>query len=168
MGGKVPNPPSCTFVATVIEGPLLAVAWIGDSRAYWFGDDGTATQLSADDSWATAEIGHGATRAVAEADPRAHAITRWLGFDSPGGDPSFTSMTMAGPGWVLVCSDGLWNYCSEATDVRDLLYAKAADAGGDPLATAAALVDWANAEGGHDNITAALARCGAEPPTRSA
>jgi serine/threonine protein phosphatase PrpC len=168
MGAKVPNPPSCTFVAAVIDGPLLAVAWIGDSRAYWFGDEGTATQLSVDDSWATAEIAQGMSRAAAEADSRAHAITRWLGFDSPGGDPSFTSMTLTGPGWVLVCSDGLWNYCSEPSDVRDLLHVKAADAGGDPLATAAALVDWANAEGGHDNITAALARCGVEPPTRSA
>jgi serine/threonine protein phosphatase PrpC len=165
--GSSENPPSCTFVAALIDGPLVAVAWVGDSRAYWFGDDGTATQLSVDDSWASGEIAHGATREVAEADPRAHAITRWLGVDSPGGDPSFTSATLSVPGWVLVCTDGLWNYCSGASDLRDLLNAQAAPVHGDPLATAAALVDWANAQGGHDNITAALARAGVVSPTRS-
>ncbi|MDP9335733.1 MAG: serine/threonine protein phosphatase, partial [Actinomycetota bacterium] len=113
------------------------------------------------------EIAHGATREVAEADPRAHAITRWLGVDSPGGDPSFTSETLRVPGWVLVCTDGLWNYCSEASDLRDLVNAQAVPAQADALATAAALVDWANAQGGHDNITAALARAGVVSPTRS-
>jgi serine/threonine protein phosphatase PrpC len=156
--GNVANPPSCTFVTAVVDGPLLCSAWIGDSRSYWFGDDGTATQLSLDDSWASDEIAHGMSREAAEADPRAHSITRWLGVDSPGGDPSFTSQTLTADGWVLVCSDGLWNYCSDAMALRDLVVAKAAEANGEPLATAGALVDWANSQGGHDNITAALAR----------
>jgi serine/threonine protein phosphatase PrpC len=163
--GADENPPSCTFVASVLDGLLLTVAWVGDSRAYWFGDDGVATQCSTDDSWASGEISHGVPRTVAEADVRAHAITRWLGVDSPGGDPGFTSMTVTSPGWVLVCSDGLWNYCSEPTDLRDLLRDKAAAVGDDPLALAEALVAWANEQGGHDNITAALARAsGAQAP----
>ena len=69
------------------------------------------------------------------------------------------SLDLDGPGWVLVCSDGLWNYCSEPQRPRrpggD---ARAARRGADPLALAAALVDWANAQGGQDNITVALAR----------
>jgi serine/threonine protein phosphatase PrpC len=158
--GKVDNPPSCTYVAAVVDGPLLAVAWIGDSRAYWIGDDDIATQLSVDDSWATMEIARGVSREQAEADPQAHSITRWLGFDSPGGPPTFMSIPVAGPGWVLVCSDGLWNYCSEAPALRDLLRQQAAATDGTPLAIASALVDWANAQGGHDNITTALARAG--------
>jgi serine/threonine protein phosphatase PrpC len=161
--GNVTDPPSCTYVAlvvdaVVVDAPVLAAAWIGDSRAYWFGDDGTATQLSTDDSWASGEIAQGVARAVAEADPRAHSITRWLGVDSPGGDPSFMTLVAPGPGWVLVCSDGLWNYCSDAVALRDLLRSTTAEHAGDPLASAGALVDWANAQGGHDNITAALAR----------
>jgi serine/threonine protein phosphatase PrpC len=163
--GATENPPSCTYVAAVLDAPVLAIAWEGDSRAYWFGDDGVATQLSTDDSWASGEIAHGVSRKVAEADARAHAITRWLGVDSPGGDPGFASMTVTTPGWVLVCSDGLWNYCSEAAELRDLLGAKAEAAGGDPLATADALVAWANEQGGHDNITAALARIEPTVPT---
>jgi serine/threonine protein phosphatase PrpC len=163
--GATDNPPSCTYVAAVLDAPVLAVAWEGDSGAYWCGDDGVATQISIDDSWASGEIAHGVSRKVAEADARAHAITRWLGVDSPGGDPGFASMTVTGAGWILVCSDGLWNYCSEAAELRDLLREKAAAANGDPLAAADALVAWANEQGGHDNITAALARTESTEPT---
>jgi serine/threonine protein phosphatase PrpC len=161
---KGENPPSTTFVAAVIDGPVLVAAWIGDSRCYWLPDDGIPLQVSTDDSWATEQIAHGTPREVAEADSRAHAITRWLGVDSPGGAPSTASVALQGPGWVLVCSDGLWNYCSSAADVRALVGDRVADVGADPLAVAGALCEWANQQGGHDNITAALARLG--DPTR--
>ena len=156
--GNVDNPPSCTFVAAVIDEPLVGSAWIGDSRSYWIGDDGTATQLSVDDSWASGEIAAGVAREVAESDPRAHSITRWLGVDSPGGAPSYTSMVATTPGWLVVCSDGLWNYCSDASALADLAHEKLDLAQNDPLTAAGALVDWANAQGGHDNVTVALAR----------
>jgi serine/threonine protein phosphatase PrpC len=159
--GAVDDPPACTLVASVAAGPLVATAWVGDSRAYWLGDDGTATQLSTDDSWATSQVDQGVARSVAEADSRAHAITRWLGRDSPGGPPSYASMTVTSPGWLLVCSDGLWNYCSDAASIRDLVSASGGGAG-EPMAIAEALVTWANEQGGHDNITAALARIPSE------
>jgi serine/threonine protein phosphatase PrpC len=155
------NPPSTTFVAAVVDGPVLVTAWEGDSRCYWLPDDGVALQVSTDDSWASAQIAQGTTRAVAEADPRAHAITRWLGVDSPGGAPSSASVALERPGWVLVCSDGLWNYCSSADDVRSLVRERVADVGADPLAVAASLCTWANEQGGHDNVTVALARLAA-------
>lgn len=154
----VENPPSTTFVAAVADDATITTGCVGDSRAYWFGDDGTARQLSVDDSWASAEIAHGMTRTVAEADPRAHAITRWLGADSPDSTPSCAAMILRGPGWLLVCSDGLWNYCSEATDLAALVARCAAEAGDDTLELAQGLVEWANSQGGHDNITAAVAR----------
>jgi serine/threonine protein phosphatase PrpC len=59
----------------------------------------------------------------------------------------------------MVCSDGLWNYCSEAEALRTLLHDAAArldDA--TPTTVAQALVDFANEQGGRDNITVALAR----------
>lgn len=152
------NPPSCTYVAAVIDGPVLVAAWIGDSRCYWLPDVGPAIQVSIDDSWATVRINQGTPREVAEAEPRAHAITRWLGIDGPGGEPSTTSIALEGPGWVLVCSDGLWNYCSPAPNVRALVEEHVAAVGDDPLELSAALCQWANAQGGHDNVTVALAR----------
>ena len=157
------NPPSCTFAAAVVDGPVVVTGWVGDSRAYWLPDAGEAHQLSVDDSWAQEMMAQGIPRAQAESSPQAHAITRWLGPDAP--DPTArTAATIPdGPGWVLVCSDGLWNYCSPATDLADLVRATERSVGVDPQSLAAELVRWANAQGGRDNITAALARLGARP-----
>jgi serine/threonine protein phosphatase PrpC len=153
-----PNPASCTFVATVLEGDLLVAGVVGDSRAYWFPDDAEAVALTVDDSWAAELIASGVPRHKAETGPQAHAITRWLGKDAPDHTPRTTTVKVEGPGWLLVCSDGLWNYCSEAAPLADLVRQTAAANGGEPLATSSALVDWANAQGGQDNITVALAR----------
>ncbi|MET0921248.1 MAG: protein phosphatase 2C domain-containing protein [Acidimicrobiia bacterium] len=165
--GPGEEPASTTYVAAVVDGSLLVTAWEGDSRCYWLPDDGVAIQVSTDDSWATTQIASGTPRDVAEADPRAHSITRWLGVDSPGGAPATASTALDGPGWVLVCSDGLWNYCSPAADVRSLVETRASAVGTDPLAIAASLCAWANDQGGHDNVTVALARFGGPTPTRS-
>jgi serine/threonine protein phosphatase PrpC len=69
-------------------------------------------------------------------------------------------MTFTEPGWLLVCSDGLWNYCSAAQDLADLVRSTSSTspAAAEPLALAEALVSWAKAQGGQDNISAALAR----------
>jgi serine/threonine protein phosphatase PrpC len=152
------NPASCTFVAAVVDGCELAVGWVGDSRAYWLPDAGTPRLLTTDDSFAAEQIADGVPRATAENGPQAHAITRWLGIDAPDHTPRTVSLDLGVPGWVLVCSDGLWNYCSEARDVAALLSTTSRTSGADPLDLAAALVDWANAQGGQDNITVALAR----------
>jgi serine/threonine protein phosphatase PrpC len=157
-GERQNNPPSCTFVAAVVDGPVVVVGWVGDSRAYWLPDGGPAERLSTDDSWASEAIEHGMPQAQAETAPQAHAITRWLGVDSPDFAARCAATTPTGPGWLLVCSDGLWNYCSPAPEMGELVARTAQAAGGEPVATAAALVDWANAQGGMDNITVALAR----------
>jgi serine/threonine protein phosphatase PrpC len=152
------NPASCTFVAAVADAEVIVAAWVGDSRAYWLPDDGPAEQLSVDDSWATEQVAAGVDREVAEADPRAHAITKWLGADSPDVDASTSTTTAKTPGWLLVCSDGLWNYCSDADELRQLV----AEQPSEPMARAEALVKWANDQGGHDNITVTLARIAPE------
>lgn len=156
--GERDSPPSCTFVAAVVDGPVVVAGWVGDSRAYWLPDDGGAEMLSVDDSWASEQIQSGVSREEAESAPHAHAITRWLGVDSPDFEPRCSSTTPRGAGWLLVCSDGLWNYCSAAQEMGALVAAVASEAGGDPARTASDLVDWANAQGGMDNITVALAR----------
>jgi serine/threonine protein phosphatase PrpC len=152
----VGSAPSCTFVAAVADHDLIVAAWIGDSRAYWLPDGGPGQQLTIDDSWAAEQIRAGVPREQAEADVNAHAITRWLGADAPTADASTASITTCGPGWLLVCSDGLWNYCSGAENLRTL----ADPMPPEPLKRAEALVQWANAQGGHDNITVTLARIG--------
>jgi serine/threonine protein phosphatase PrpC len=101
----------------------------------------------------------GKSRAEAEADPAFHTITRWLGADSVDHSAEIASQTIEGTGWLLVCSDGLWNYASALDEMQTLLSDLSATKGSNPVPLAEALVDWANAAGGHDNITAALARC---------
>jgi serine/threonine protein phosphatase PrpC len=153
VGGQ--NPPSCTFAAAIVDRELIVAGWVGDSRVYWLGDDETALQLSIDDSWVSEQVEHGMSRELAEADPLAHSITRWLGADATDATATCGSLAAAGAGWVLVCSDGLWNYCSGAADLAGLVKKFGTL---DPTELAGSLVDWANEQGGHDNITAALAR----------
>jgi serine/threonine protein phosphatase PrpC len=154
------SPASCTFVAAVVEQGLLVVGSVGDSRAYWIPDVGAASALTLDDSFAQMQISAGVGRVEAESGPQSHAITRWLGADAPDHTPVTATLTLTEPGWLLVCSDGLWNYCSEAQDLATLVRQTggASPEAAEPLALAEALVSWANAQGGQDNISAALAR----------
>ncbi len=151
------TPPSATFAAAVLEGARLAVANIGDSRVYWLPDGLPGRQLSVDDSVAGQMIEAGMPRKEAEEGPQGHAITRWLGLDAPDLAPRIVETEVAGPGWLLACSDGLWNYMSEPQAIADQI---AAAGVGDPLELAVALTAYANACGGKDNITVALARVG--------
>ncbi len=172
--GNPKEPPCCTFVAAVaiadpapdpdsVDGPpstLIAVAWCGDSRAYWFGDDGDARQLGLDHSLGTEMIQAGATVAQAEADPTSHTITRWLGADSFNPTPETLTLAPTSPGWLMVCSDGMWNYASKPEALGLVMLRAAADLGeaASPLSICEAMAGWANEQGGHDNITVALCR----------
>ncbi|MET0457872.1 MAG: PP2C family serine/threonine-protein phosphatase, partial [Ilumatobacteraceae bacterium] len=155
--GDPREPPSSTFVAAVADDDLIVTAWCGDSRAYWLGDDGRAEQLTVDHSLGTQMVAAGRSRAEAEADPTSHTITRWLGADSVDATPECRSLQITGAGWLLVCSDGLWNYASDGAELAALV-ASAPDRS--PLAVAGRLVEHANAGGGQDNITVVVARLG--------
>ena len=121
------NPPACTFAAAVIEESVLVAGWVGDSRVYWLPDDGQPLQLSEDDSLAGEAMRHGVPREIAERSPHAHSITRWMGRDAPDPEPRTAVCRIEAGAWVLVCSDGLWNYCSEATAMHDLVRSRIDD-----------------------------------------
>ncbi len=150
------NAASATLAAAVVVGDRLYYGNLGDTRVYFIGDH-TASLLSVDDSMAQAFIEQGMTRAEAEALPRAHAITRWLGRDSVQIVPRVGGLELSEPGWVVVCSDGLWNYASSPEDLAAQVRGAAAD-DPDPATVAGRLVAWANSCGGRDNITVAVAR----------
>jgi serine/threonine protein phosphatase PrpC len=152
-----PDSPSCTFAAAVVDAGLAAWGTVGDSRVYWIPDEGAPRQLSVDDSVAEEQIAAGTARRLAENGPQGHAITRWLGADSPDASARTGSTTLEEAGWLLVCSDGLWNYASEATELAALV-ARLAESAPDPRPLAEALVTWACEQGGRDNISVALAR----------
>ncbi len=152
------DPPSCTFVAALAGPTLLVAAWLGDSRVYWLPDAGRAEQLTENDSLAAELVAGGMTREQAERSRDAHAITRWLGADAEDATARTVATRPAGPGWLLACSDGLWNYGSAPDVVAGLVRDAVDRLGPDPVAVARDLVGWANARGGHDNVTVALAR----------
>ena len=134
------------------------MCWLGDSRAYWLAQpEPQSRQLTQDDSVAGGMVAAGlADQAAALASPHAHVLTRWLGgdvADNPDRAPHVERYTPPGPGALLVCSDGLWNYLPEAADLAALALPKALD---DPLGAAADMVRFAVDAGGADNITAVL------------
>ncbi|BBH71171.1 hypothetical protein ACTI_78560 [Actinoplanes sp. OR16] len=147
--------PACTIVAAAVRGPHVGFGWVGDSRIYWIGGDGPAEQLTEDDSWATHMIKLGADPIDAMDDPRAHAITAWLGADAGPIMPRVGAFTADADGLLVLCSDGLWNYLPDpaafAAAVRE-----AVETSGTLLEAARALVKFANTAGGADNITVAL------------
>jgi serine/threonine protein phosphatase PrpC len=144
------GPPSCTFLAAHVTDQKVALASLGDCRAYWVAD-GTATQLTVDDSWAEMAIASGSlSRAEAYAHANAHVITRWLAQDAdPDWRPHIVAFDVPGPGRLLLVSDGLWNYTLEPPD----LVAAMGDEPTGRLEVARRLVTFANDAGGSDNIT---------------
>ncbi len=100
---------------------------------------------------------------AAAADPRAHVITAWLGADAPELAPRVVSFVAPGPGWLILCSDGLWNSWAEADEFGALVRGTGRTA---PIELAHALTDRAVAAGGRDNITVAVVAV-SSPPSSS-
>jgi PPM family protein phosphatase len=146
--------PSCTLVCAVCRDGEIVVGSVGDSRAYWI-DSGGARQLTVDDPWAEEQVAGGLlTAEQAFRDPRSHSITHWIGGDAPGRPPRLATLRPDGPGRLLLCSDGLWNYVASASELGELI--EALPPGASPAAVARALTDTAVERGGRDNITVAV------------
>jgi serine/threonine protein phosphatase PrpC len=172
------EPPSTTIVAAIvsacnsdlsnsrISSAQATIAWLGDSRAYWLGSTPeTSRQLTQDHSWCEDVVAAGEmSREEAERSPQAHAITRWLGFDSEDVAPSVVTIDLAGPGRLVLCSDGLWNYASGVPEFYQALH--------HPPGTEAMIivrqgVEFALRCGGQDNITIALLELQSKVPETS-
>jgi serine/threonine protein phosphatase PrpC len=81
-------------------------------------------------------------------------ITRWLGADVAKPEAHVLRFEPPGPGVVLICSDGLWNYRPDAAGLAKLALPTALT---DPLGAAGTLLTFALEAGGVDNITVVLA-----------
>jgi serine/threonine protein phosphatase PrpC len=150
---------SATFVSAAITSSAATLCWLGDSRAYWFGAPATpepaAQQLTRDDSLAQEMVTAGLLpQDEALNSPHAHVVTRWVGADPGEAAPHVVTFEPPGPGVLLLCSDGLWNYQPDAAKLAELAMPAALT---DPLGAARTLVRFAIEAGGRDNITAVLA-----------
>jgi serine/threonine protein phosphatase PrpC len=148
------DPPSTTIVAAVVVDKMATIAWLGDSRAYWISPQGSQ-QLTKDDSWLYNIVSSGKMSEIeARKYPEAHAITRWLGVDI--GDnwhPSIVHFDIPGSGYLLLCTDGMWHYAPDPSQMAHLVKEKSDK---DAVEISRSLVEFARRKGGHDNITVAL------------
>jgi serine/threonine protein phosphatase PrpC len=153
-------PPGTTIVAALVTGGLLTVGWVGDSRAYWVSEQGSV-QCTTDHSWVNDAVARGdVTEAEAMASPFAHALTKCLGpLESGSGliddvEPDVRTTNLVGPGTLVLCTDGLWNYFPSAEAIAEVV--RTAGQGADPSMVARVLVCRALAEGGGDNVSVAI------------
>ncbi len=169
------EPPSTTIVAAIVSPSVesdvesdvksgvessgltqVTLGWLGDSRAYWFASDADQSQqLTQDHSWCEEMVATGQmSREEAERSLQAHAITRWLGADADGEmEPTIAQFNLPLPGRLLLCSDGLWNYASEVSQLQKSLQQPE---GTDLITIARKSIEFALRCGGQDNITIAL------------
>ncbi len=140
-----------TAVGALIVPPEAAVAWVGDSRAYFL-DQGGLRQLTKDHSLVQRliEIGQ-ITPEEARHHEHKNVITRSLGArqSGPAGAESLSLRLKRGDR-LLLCSDGLTAHVDDAS-ICEILRRHA-----DPYAAARELVVAANAGGGSDNVSVVL------------
>jgi PPM family protein phosphatase len=124
----------------------LALANVGDSRAYLFSDD-QIVQITADHSLAEERMRHGEmTEEEAAVHPQRHILTRALGVASEVEADMWDLKLRSGDRLVL-CSDGLSNEITNEELAEVLSNVR------DPGEAAHQLVEIANEHGGSDNIT---------------
>jgi serine/threonine protein phosphatase PrpC len=178
-GGGGPGP-ACTFVSAVVAAGRVTVGWLGDSRAYWL-SAAESFPLTTDDSWAVQAVARGELTAdAAWKDRRAHMLTAWMGAEAGAFEAHLAAFEPAGPGLVLICSDGLWNDLPDAAALASVALGGAGGAGGagaeaaeavgageaGPLGAARRLVRAALDAGGHDNVTVVVIEFPPPDPTR--
>ncbi|HUO75201.1 MAG TPA: Stp1/IreP family PP2C-type Ser/Thr phosphatase [Solirubrobacteraceae bacterium] len=140
-----------TLTAALLDDAHVAIAHVGDSRAYLF-RDGTLQRLTKDHSLVGELVRQGKlTEEQAEEHPQRSIITRALG-PEPTVDVDTWTYAVRADDVLLLCSDGLTSMVSEER-IAEILGT------GDPLDHKAdRLIVDANEAGGRDNITVVLFR----------
>jgi protein phosphatase len=143
-----------TVVALLAEGERVALAHVGDSRAYLI--RGAGIRRLTDDHTLVGELvrrGEISERA-AGGHPQRHVLVRALGVRRTV-EPDLLELTPEPGDAFVLCSDGLTGH------VEDGEIAEIVSREPDPDAACAELVDLANRRGGEDNITVVVLRFGA-------
>lgn len=141
-----------TLTAALVMGQQITVAHVGDSRAYFIYPDSRVEPITRDHSLVKRleELGH-ITPEEAANYPHRNVLYRALG-QGEILEPDIFTLGFPQPGYLLICSDGLWGVISETDLVRVISEA--------PNLQRACqnLVNAANAAGGPDNISVILAQ----------
>jgi protein phosphatase len=141
-----------TLVAVLAGSGRIALAHVGDSRAYLV-RGGRIRQLTDDHSLVAELVRRRELSPDAAHDhPHRHVLTRALGVRRQV-DADLAELTPAARDVIVLCSDGL------TTQVQDPEVAALVASEADLDEACERLVALANARGGDDNITVALVRC---------
>lgn len=144
-----------TLVACALRFDSAVISHVGDSRCYLF-RNGAGALLTRDHTMAAEQMRLGIlskqeAQAGSDADSTRHLLTRSLGFDLFVAADTITVNIIPGD-VLLLCSDGLHGYLSDAEIERIVILNAALDKAAD------ALVSAANAAGGGDNVTVQMIR----------
>jgi protein phosphatase len=141
-----------TMTVALVDGDLVRIGHVGDSRAYLVRDH-ALEQLTEDHSLVGELVRSGRlSPEEAEEHPHRSVITRVLGTDPEVDVDSFSVEVRPGDLFML-CSDGLTSMVDDSR-ILELIE----EHPGDVDTAVRALVDEANANGGEDNITVILFR----------
>ena len=140
-----------TLTAAYVDDAHVAIAHVGDSRAYLF-RDGRLQRLTQDHSLVGELVRRGKlTEEQAEEHPQRSIITRALG-PEPSVDVDTWTYPVQDGDVLLLCSDGLTSMITEEQIAQVLGGERDLERAGDRL------IADANAAGGRDNITVVLSR----------
>ena len=145
-----------TMTVALVEGMRVVIGHVGDSRAYLVRGD-SMEQLTEDHSLVNELVKSGKlTEEEAHIHPQRSVITRAVGTD-PNVDVDAFTIDAEDGDVFLICSDGLTDMVGDV-DILELVDRNR----GDLEKAVRALVQFANKEGGEDNITAVAFRISAD------
>lgn len=141
-----------TCVAAFVSDTYIAVANVGDSRAYLL-RDGTLSQVTTDHTVVHMLLENGQiTEDEIETHPQRHMLMKAVGVERTVCPDFFRIDLEKDQAFrLLLCSDGLSGFCSDA-EIETILKENLSDE-----ETAQKLIDAALEKGGRDNISVALA-----------
>lgn len=160
--GEKKAPPEATILIAIVANSVATLGWLGDCRAYacyQHTNGWNATLLTKDHSWINLVVdAKQMTVEEAENDQRAHQIFQSLGpvDESCPLEPSTRSFDLQDYKYLIVCSDGFWNYGHpHQNESAQPLIALLTELGAscDAQTVAERLVSYANDIEGRDNIT---------------
>jgi protein phosphatase len=140
-----------TLVAVLECGGGLALASVGDSRAYIL-ENGALRAITEDQTWVN-EVGRrlGIAEAALKVHPMRHVLTMAIGVSNPVRINTYRLEPKPGE-LLLLCSDGLHGVVDENSLIQALIQQRTLEE------TAHYLVNAARQAGGPDNITVVLLR----------
>jgi protein phosphatase len=150
--GKGRRGMGCTAEAVYVDGRHVVVGHVGDSRTYHL-HEGSLVQLTRDQTLVNRLVELGTlSPEEAENHPRRNELQQAIG-GQPDVEPGLYVGTLKPGDWVVVCSDGLSNHCTNEELTQMLRY----EATSAEMA-ARRLVNWVNINGATDNATIVVIR----------